>query len=101
MTRFVRPGPVSLPAGLAPGGLVLQVYSHPEQVFLFQRLLPAHVIETDLLDHAAHADGEATATFLEHVGGRAIVVVVYDGDTGQRIHFPPGTTMDDLEGLHP
>lgn len=71
------PWPDRLPAGMAPGGLVAIVYAMPAGVEVARHAGP---VDTGYAEAAA-----ATARWVAaHPDQREVVIVVYDGDTGQR-----------------
>jgi hypothetical protein len=71
----IRPGPLSLPPGQCPGGVVIHVYSVPSCVLL----LTQHVPVTANVEHAAVAAGERVANVPTDV-----CLVAFDGDSGER-----------------
>jgi hypothetical protein len=72
-----RLGPPSIPPGQAPGGVVLHVYDLAGTCVLVRPLVES-TTDTDV-----DADAQtARAWMADHPG--ALVVVVYDGDTGER-----------------
>ena len=73
---IVRPGPDSIDPATAPGGIVMHLYSVPdEDLLLVQYLTPGADI-----DLAAEQGGDLAAV---HAGD--VCLVAYDGDTGQRL----------------
>jgi hypothetical protein len=70
-----RPGPVRLLPGLAPGGLVVRVYTLADEMLLEDRL----TIDMDLEERA-----ERSASFVAALTDECYIVV-YDGDTGERV----------------
>lgn len=79
MTDWIKPGPESIEAGQCPDGLVMHIYSVPDG-----ELLRVSKIDTDTVEQAAIDDGDAVA---ERPG--PVCLVVYDGDSGIRLPWPP------------
>lgn len=72
---MIRPGPLSLDAGLAPGGVVVRCYAVANSALLFeQRITP----DSDVAE-IADAGGVVAA---EHGGN--VCLVAFDGDSGER-----------------
>lgn len=71
-------GPIQIEAGLAPGGLVIDVYNGAGEFMLRQRVAD---VEAEIEFHAS-----AAAAFVRErtVPGEETTLVVYDGDTGER-----------------
>jgi len=72
--RFNRPGPSKVLPNLAPGGVVIRVYSLAGQLLTESRLGP----DADLYADAERAVNELPPDI------EGTVLVVYDGDTGFR-----------------
>ena len=73
---LVRPGPASISAGAAPGGIVIHVYDVPTCMLLLERRL----VDLEEAMRTAEADG----SFVDSLTA-ACCVVAYDGDSGERI----------------
>lgn len=84
---MIRPGPDTIDAGQAPGGLVLRFYDveHGDLIVEQQIAVPA-----DSLRLAHQAQRQIDRLHRRRRAG-PVVVVVYDGDTGHR------WTADDYE----
>jgi hypothetical protein len=76
-TPVIRPGPHELPAHIEPGGLVLHVYD-TDGLLLLERHLA--VADADRLTTIAATD----AIEAVDASRTALVLVVYDGDSGAR-----------------
>lgn len=77
---IIRPGPPSIAPLSAPGGLVVHVYTaerHPQ------------LVHTGTIDNESEAflTGEQAAAIVLRLGGHGaqVIIVVYDGDTGERL----------------
>lgn len=70
-----QPGPASISPGEAPDGLVVHAYSLPDESLIFVRRL------TPDCDVEAAAEGDAD----RETPHRAVWLVFYDGDSGERI----------------
>ena len=80
---MIRPGPASIAAGVAPGGIVCHVYAVPTCELLYVSAC-SHDAETQAL-----ADADAVVALLgEWPGLDGVCLVVYDGDTGERLTRP-------------
>lgn len=77
------PGPLQIDAGAVPDGLVIHAYAVPSGRLLVCREISA---PANLVDAQAYDD--ATAALAALAPGEAIVLVAYDGDTGDRIVWP-------------
>jgi hypothetical protein len=82
---MIRPGPASIEPNTCPCGLVIHVYSIPDH----ELLLVSKVGPEDDAEAIATADRELVR---EH--DVDTVMVIYDGDTGQRM-IPPGYETGD------
>jgi len=85
--RVIRPGPPWIEQAAAPGGLVVYCYTATSPpVMLFRTAL----IPDDAggIERAATADADFVAALLS--ADQAVVLVVYDGDSGERLR--PGST---------
>ena len=84
---MIRPGPPWIPRNQCPGGLVLHVYAIDVSAgpFAHARLLLVRSL-VDVMDAETHAqiDGDLVASMIV-AGEEPIVLVVYDGDTGERL----------------
>lgn len=78
---MMRPGPITIPAGEAPGGVVFHVYDGAGTLLAVDQVGPGDDVQ-------AHAERAADVTNLEH-DVDVVVLVAYDGDTGARF------TLDD------
>lgn len=77
---MITPGPASIDPDTAPGGLVVHAYRIPDAALVFtQRMLDASVYD--------HADAVGHTTFTDAPAG--VVLVYYDGDTGDRVWTQP------------
>lgn len=75
---IVRPGPDRIPFGRAPGGYVWHVYRVPTGELLSVAVLGP---DADL--------GETAAAQVAEMGdAREVCVVIFDGDTGERVLLP-------------
>ena len=84
---WTRPGPAAIEPGLAPDGVVAQVYDLDGRLLLEQKLKPGMDIE-----FLAQA-GSAAA--FDRTDGN-VILVLFDGDTGARVvppGMPPGMTL--------
>lgn len=73
----IRPGPVRLLPGIVPGGIVVHTYNSTGQ-----RLTESRIDATTPI--AADAVAAAVQAKLNTREGEPVVIVVYDGDTGER-----------------
>jgi len=92
---MIRPGPPWIERNAAPGGLVLHVYALTN---LAERSgMPVLVLKRPLLEvsddtvNAAIDDGDLVRRLVATTS--PIVIVVYDGDTGERMR-PTGLAAD-------
>lgn len=74
----MRPGPASIPAGEAPEGVVVHVYDLAGVLVTTSHLTPDTDIDVAAECAAVQADTVVAA-------GEPVVMVAYDGDTGQRL----------------
>lgn len=74
---MTRPGPPELEAGLAPGGLVVRIYTAVDE---YELVAEQYLTLND--DPEALALEAALAT--QEVRTDDVCLVVYDGDTGER-----------------
>ncbi len=79
MTEWIRPGPNSIDPDAKPDGVIVHVYSVPDG-----ELLKVSAIDLRNVDDVAGNDG---LEFAE----RAVCLVAYDGDTGERLPWPWST----------
>lgn len=90
MTFVRRPGPERLPAHVVPGGVVLHVYDARGT-----RLLARTLTADDDPAAAGVLDAEAVTALAVAFG--PVVLVVFDGDTGERhpawVGVPAGTQL--------
>lgn len=88
---MIRPGPDRLAPRVAPGGLVLHVYDADGRLLLARALGP----DSNAADAAAEDADRAVAILNDH--SPLMIVVVYDGDTGERhppwVDAEPGTRL--------
>jgi len=82
-----RPWPKRLPPGEAPAGVVIARYAMPSGVHLGRAMLPGTVTDARLRT-AAELAAESDDRWLARHPGDSVVIVVYDGDTGQRLTVP-------------
>lgn len=86
---WTRPGPAALEPGLAPGGIVVQVYDLDGRLLIQQRL-PVPDADIEFL-----AEAGATAVIDQTDGD--VVLVMFDGDSGERVvhpDFPTGSWLE-------
>ena len=77
---IVHPGPNRIGSGECPGGIVLHVYSVPEE-----RLL---IVQRVTFDHVERLAVEA-AEEVDRLGLDRVCLVAYDGDSGERMKLAP------------
>lgn len=84
---MIMPGPSSIDPDTAPGGLVVHAYRVPDAVLVFTQRLFGEFVETvpDYVEIAAAAN--ADTALLDAPCG--VVLVFYDGDTGERAWTQP------------
>lgn len=90
-----RPGPERLAAHVAPGGVVLHVYDARGTRLLSRALTP-----TDEPELLGALDAERIGDLMRAaLLDGPLVVVVFDGDSGERhpawVGVPSGTTLDE------
>lgn len=79
---MIRPGPEMIDPATVPGGVVLHVYSIPdERLLIVQYLTP----DSDIARQAHHGADVCAAE------ADAVCLVAYDGDTGQRLSITEAT----------
>ena len=71
------PGPTRIEPGRVPTGLLVHFYSWPAGDLLLERPLDPGNLERGVAD--------ADASFVASVAHSAVWVVIYDGDTGERM----------------
>lgn len=86
-----RPGPPWIERDAAPGGIVLHVYALEGP-----HMIPRLLLVRPLVDHAAAEatapdDGDLVSRMI--AADTPIVLVVYDGDTGERLK-PEGVAYE-------
>lgn len=85
-----RPGPPWIERNTAPGGIVLHVYVLEGPHMIPRLLLVRPLVNADAAEASAPADGELVARMI--ASDAPIVLVVYDGDTGERLK-PEGVAV--------
>jgi hypothetical protein len=90
---MIRPGPPWIEPGAAPGGLVVYCYTAtvPAVMLFRSELVPD---DEGAIERAATADADFVAALLS--ADQAVVLVIYDGDTGERLRPPRPATIGDL-----
>lgn len=83
---MIRPGPPAIDPGGAPGGIVFHVYDLAGVLLLTRRVGSQMGAE---LERLADLDADTAA------GHGDVVLVCYDGDTGERV-IPPGYYAGDV-----
>jgi hypothetical protein len=86
-TGITQPGPPAIDPDLAPGGIVFHAYAVPTERLLNIRHISQSDVERDgwdLVRQAAIDDADNAALELR-VDELAVCLVMYDGDTGERI----------------
>jgi hypothetical protein len=76
---MIRPGPPSIATGQAPGGVVVRVYSVPDQALLLEQ----HLTRDADVEHLA-ISGADIVDALTDPGGE-VCIIAYDGDSGERV----------------
>jgi hypothetical protein len=76
----IYPGPAAIDMNQCPGGLVVHIYSVPDEVLLLVSSLTGGNVETQGL-----ADGD----LIDKLSAGTVCLVFYDGDTGLRMPPPP------------
>lgn len=83
---LTRPGPTSIGAGEAVGGLVVHVYSVPDCELLHVGKLNGFLSDEDVERVILDDVTAAAAAVADH---RQVCLVMYDGDSGERLsHWP-------------
>lgn len=83
-----RPGPDRIGEGESPGGLVFYFYAIvPEE-----RLLRVSKVQPGEEESAAIADADE----MTRLGLEAVCLVIFDGDSGERLRYPDLIDRGDL-----
>jgi len=76
----IRPGPPWIERGTYPGGIVIQIYTATDPPKLLNTTM---VRASDPVEDRADADAALVRRLIDADG--AVCLVVYDGDTGERL----------------
>ena len=83
---LIRPGPLSVPAGEAPNGIVVHIYRVPDCELLHVGRLTGFTTPQEAID--AITD-DVTVAAVRTRDARYLCFVMYDGDSGERLsHWP-------------